>query len=71
MSLAKGCQRSHPHDEMNEVCELKTEIASLANENANLKHRLEVMLRRKNYMELLYRGYTVDEADKLLYAKEG
>ena len=29
--LAKGCQRSHPHEDMNFECELKTEIARLNN----------------------------------------
>ena len=29
--LARGCHRSHPHERMNEVCELKTEIARLRN----------------------------------------
>ena len=27
-----GCSRSHPHEEMSQVCELKTEIARLKNE---------------------------------------
>lgn len=27
-----GCSRSHPHEEMNRVCELKTDIARLKNE---------------------------------------
>jgi hypothetical protein len=31
------CTRSHPHENMDAMCELRTEIARLANENARLK----------------------------------
>ena len=33
----QGCTRSHPHENMDAMCELRTEIARLANENARLK----------------------------------
>ena len=29
VAVPTGCHRSHPHEEMNEVCKLKTEIARL------------------------------------------
>lgn len=32
-----GCSRSHPHENMDAMCELRTEIARLTNENARLK----------------------------------
>jgi hypothetical protein len=35
--LEKGCHRSHPHENMDAMCELRTEIARLTNENARLK----------------------------------
>ncbi len=35
--LHTGCHRSHPHENMDSMCELRTEIARLANENARLK----------------------------------
>ena len=31
------CSRSHPHENMDAMCELRTEIARLTNENARLK----------------------------------
>lgn len=34
---ASGCTRSHPHENMDAMCELRTEIARLTNENARLK----------------------------------
>jgi hypothetical protein len=34
---APNCTRSHPHENMDAVCELRTEIARLTNENARLK----------------------------------
>ncbi len=34
---APVCTRSHPHENMNAMCELRTEIARLTNENARLK----------------------------------
>ena len=40
LSLAQRpheCSRSHPHENMNAMCELRTEIARLTNENARLK----------------------------------
>ncbi len=33
----QDCTRSHPHENMDAMCELRTEIARLANENARLK----------------------------------
>ena len=33
------CSRSHPHENMDAMCELRTEIARLTNENARLKAR--------------------------------
>lgn len=35
--LEKGCHRSHPHENMDAMCKLRTEIARLTNENARLK----------------------------------
>lgn len=35
--LHTGCHRSHPHENMDSMCKLRTEIARLANENARLK----------------------------------
>ena len=32
--LAKGCHRSHPHENMDDACKLKTEIARLNNQMA-------------------------------------
>lgn len=32
------CSRSHPHENMSPMCELRTEIARLRNENTRLKH---------------------------------
>ncbi len=37
---APSCTRSHPHENMDAMCELRTEIARLTNENARLKERL-------------------------------
>lgn len=37
--LAQGCQRSHPHEEMNYLCMLKTEIAQLKGRRAFSKRR--------------------------------
>lgn len=34
---APNCTRSHPHENMDAMCELRTEIARLTNENARLK----------------------------------
>jgi len=34
---APVCTRSHPHENMDALCELRTEIARLTNENARLK----------------------------------
>jgi hypothetical protein len=34
---APACTRSHPHENMDAMCELRTEIARLTNENARLK----------------------------------
>jgi hypothetical protein len=34
---APNCTRSHPHENMGAMCELRTEIARLTNENARLK----------------------------------
>lgn len=34
---ANQCTRSHPHENMDAMCELRTEIARLTNENARLK----------------------------------
>ena len=34
---APECTRSHPHENMDAMCELRTEIARLTNENARLK----------------------------------
>jgi hypothetical protein len=34
---APECTRSHPHENMDALCELRTEIARLTNENARLK----------------------------------
>lgn len=35
--LEADCTRSHPHEDMSAMCELRTEIARLTNENARLK----------------------------------
>jgi hypothetical protein len=35
--MTHGCKRSHPHENMDAICELKTEIARLTNKLANLK----------------------------------
>ena len=35
--LTHECSRSHPHENMDAMCELRTEIARLTNENARLK----------------------------------
>ena len=35
--LTQECSRSHPHENMDAMCELRTEIARLTNENARLK----------------------------------
>ena len=34
---APNCTRSHPHENMDAMCELRTEIARLTNENARIK----------------------------------
>jgi ubiquinone biosynthesis protein UbiJ len=34
-----NCSRSHPHENMDEMCELRTEIARLTNELAQLKEK--------------------------------
>jgi hypothetical protein len=39
-------------------------------EIARLQKSVQTMLRRKNYLELLYRGYTSEEAGNLVYQKE-
>jgi hypothetical protein len=33
----QDCTRSHPHENMDQACELRTEIARLTNEGARLK----------------------------------
>jgi hypothetical protein len=40
-NLATGCHRSHPHEEMDAVCQLKAELAQVRNENAQLRQRLK------------------------------
>jgi hypothetical protein len=37
----RNCTRSHPHENMDVMCELRTEIARLTNENARLKSQPE------------------------------
>lgn len=37
VQLTHECSRSHPHENMDAMCELRTEIARLTNENARLK----------------------------------
>ena len=39
--LTHECSRSHPHENMDAMCELRTEIARLTNENARLKAQPE------------------------------
>ena len=39
--LVYECSRSHPHENMDAMCELRTEIARLTNENARLKAQPE------------------------------
>lgn len=34
--LEKGCHRSHPHEEMNEICRLKTQLAQVTADNERL-----------------------------------
>lgn len=47
------CARSHPHENMDVICELRTEIARLTNENARLKaqpqQEPEIVQRVKRY----------------------
>lgn len=38
--LEQGCHRSHPHEEMNAVCQLKTEIACLKTDLADARSAL-------------------------------
>lgn len=33
------CSRSHPHENMDDLCQLKTDIDRLINENSRLKHQ--------------------------------
>lgn len=40
-SKPNDCARSHPHENMDAMCELRTEIARLTNENARLKAEQE------------------------------
>ncbi len=35
--MTHQCTRSHPHENMDEMCELRTEIARLTNELAQVK----------------------------------
>ncbi len=35
--MTHQCTRSHPHENMDEICELRTEIARLTNELAQAK----------------------------------
>lgn len=37
MTQLKQCTRSHPHENMDEICELRTEIARLTNQLAQPK----------------------------------
>ena len=61
-----GCSRSHPHEDMNQICELRTEAARLKNElshwtwvrfkqleeeNATLRERDEIAKWYKAYIE--------------------
>lgn len=39
-TLASDCSRSHPHENMSPMCELRTEIARLTNELAHTKAQL-------------------------------
>lgn len=54
-----GCSRSHPHEEMNRVCELKTDIARLKNEMSHwtwvrFKQLEEENSRLREALQLLY-----------------
>jgi hypothetical protein len=64
--LAKGCQRSHPHEEMDEVCRLKAELAQVRNENAHLRGRLKYWIRAKLRLDYAYRGFTQVEIANLM-----
>jgi hypothetical protein len=51
MTQLNQCTRSHPHENMDEMCELRTEIARLTNELAQVKQdnrELEAKLKDKN-----------------------
>lgn len=55
-----GCSRSHPHEEMSQVCELKTEIARLKND---LSHWTFV-----RFKQLEEQNAALREALELLYS---
>lgn len=50
------CKRSHPHENMDSICELRTQIARLANENARLKAKKD----EKKDFDVWYRKNTLN-----------
>ena len=71
--LTHECSRSHPHENMDAMCELRTEIARLTNENARLKaQRTWVGLTDEEVDECYYwkdRLWTTDELVRHVEAK--
>lgn len=51
-TLASDCSRSHPHENMSPMCELRTEIARLTNELAHTKAQLATARPVFSHMEL-------------------
>ena len=76
--LEAGCQRSHPHEEMDNTCRLKTEIAVLRNQLAHNAWRKN-MIRQSDggqariidepFIDELKRLYTLSKMTKQEFAR--
>lgn len=63
---AIGCHRSHPHENMNEVCELKTKVAQLTNDLRKMTVSRDTWMRRAQRRELALRGWAQDEIENYM-----
>ena len=68
--LTHECSRSHPHENMDAMCELRTEIARLTNENARLKaQRTWVGLTDEEISELIRATHNTGSFVRAIEAK--
>lgn len=72
MTQLKQCTRSHPHENMDEICELRTEIARLTNQLAQPKQLTIEQLREHwqvaKVFDMTYAE--IDFADYLLIVRD-